>query len=103
MATFKVGQRVKYVSGILPHVPVGTEGTILGFSALGPVDVDFTPVIAAPLRGTTIAHVFSTSIVPLTDPKADAFIERVKSWKPEPAPVALPERETHARVTSEPK
>ncbi len=36
---------------------------------------------------------------PLEDPKADAFIETVKSWKPEPAPVALPEKAVIAQST----
>jgi hypothetical protein len=90
MATFKVGQRVKRIGGCIdasyPAAPVGLEGTVLTAArqALG-----CTP-------GTLILDVrfddgrewacVPHSLAPLTDPAADAFVERIKRMEREPAP-----------------
>lgn len=74
MATFKVGQRVKYVSGLLSHLPVGAEGTVFRCDGRGYI-VDFAPHKAiSNCFGPTHFEVKPTSIVPLTDPRADEFI-----------------------------
>jgi hypothetical protein len=77
MATFKVGQRCKYVSGLLsPKLPIGAEGTVAGFNSFG-----YTVNFDLYEDGW---EVYSTSIAPLTDPGADAFIERIKRLGREP-------------------
>lgn len=93
MATFRVGQRVKYVSGILPRHPIGSEGTVVAVPAIelqsgdGGVSVKFDSDHAP-----GYSHVRSSSVVPLTDPKADAFIESLKKLKPYEEPKVLKER-----------
>ena len=82
MATFKVGQRVRIV-----YSKWGLEGreTIIHRipSLRADSDCDFF------LDGERWAANFS-SLAPLTDPGADAFIERIKKLKPEPV-VPVPE------------
>jgi hypothetical protein len=82
---FKVGQRVKYVSGILsPEVPIGAEGTVIGAALLVKNDyaVDFDGI--PPPVGCGPWEVYASSIVPLTDPGADAFMERMRKLGREP-------------------
>ena len=91
MATFKVGQRVKYVSGLLENLPIGSEGYIESF------DEDMDCVCVFPTctcllgyRGRKgVARVYRTSIVPLTDPKADEFLERIRKMEREPLGTVL--------------
>ena len=83
MATFKVGQRVRVVgqaesSKHLWGSIVGVEAVI---HAAPYLDADCGIALAGDTR---IWRSDFAYLAPLTDPKADAFIERVKSWKPEP-------------------
>lgn len=99
MATFKVGQRVRVVTpGCCPEA-FRKEATILslpgshpnpGFRDCYGVNVDGLepPFFAALGRYWGAAYCFE----PLTDPKADAFIERIKKLKPYDEPVVT-ERE----------
>ena len=99
MATFKVGQRVKLVAidahlGWMPRPPAMGEG---GIVVPGGVSNNLTcRVLFDKARGSTTDGAFGCfahEIAPLTDPKADEFIERIKKLKPEPvlpAPEKLP-------------
>lgn len=99
MATFKVGDRVR----IKRHIPgriqpscvrfLGAEATIVGGHYW---QWDWELDLVDPSSGEHVGAM-SGALEPLADTKADAFIERVKSWKPEPAPVALPETEVNQR------
>lgn len=98
MATFKVGQRVRIVKG----GNTGAQGTILSplqrlrlehIRTLEVRDVDAHHVA---IDGVPIPHGYVQPwafppdfLSPLTDPKADAFMERIK--KLEPLPVREPE------------
>jgi hypothetical protein len=83
MAKFKAGDRVKKVApppdGI-NDVPMGATGVVIGPGVFSGdyYLVDFSPV------GLDNANMAAYQLAPLTDPKADAFIEQVKKWKPEP-------------------
>lgn len=86
MAVFKVGQRVKYVGDRLnPRLPTGAEGIVLcsmpGITRQLVYQVDF-PRHA--LNGGSDWIVFPESLAPLTDPQADAFVERMKKLGREP-------------------
>lgn len=100
MATFKVGQRVKLLvnkpsGGPWPvQVPAGAVGTVTSpLMFVKPVNVNgLAHVYAVQFDGVSSGfrdgH-FSCrphEIVPLTDPKADAFMERIKKLEREPAP-----------------
>lgn len=101
MATFKVGQRVRIIGlspdderypGLKPLL--GAEGVILRASnrIIGNWIVD-VPTVSFPAQTPqglppTQFSIASERLRPLTDPKADEFIERVKKWKPEPEIVA---------------
>jgi hypothetical protein len=85
MATFKVGQRVRYTSGHLEKVPLHAEGVVVAAGVGGGAefcDCDFPGAQADFNNVPGRARVHHTSIVPLTDPKADAFIESIKRLKP---------------------
>lgn len=103
MATFKVGQRVRVAN---PHpareAMRGLEGVVNRIGVHG-------YAWAATIHGADAAmaragHIFLSSsstdswafyegeLAPLTDPKADAFIEQIKRLKPEPESVPLPAR-----------
>ena len=87
MANFKIGDRVR----IKDHPNIlaqhrGAETTITGPSFSH-------PWIAGPCWPVA-CYAFGAAesvLVPLTDPKADEFIERVRKWKPEPEVVLTPE------------
>ena len=83
MATFKVGQRVKYVSGIL-RVPVGTEGTVRGpcWMFAGDYRVLFDGYPSSHQSATWGGN--GIFYCPLTDPAADAFLARMKKLGKEP-------------------
>ena len=93
MATFKVGQRVRVMrqtNAIRDGVLAGREGVIVLKGGHGSLtDRDWTVELPGTLnsRGTSVWCFNSDQLAPLTDPKADAFIEQVKRWKPEPEPV----------------
>ena len=85
MATFKVGRRVKRVAqgpGLLP-IPLGTTGTVIGDDGFMfgqhwtrvQWDIDLAP---------DYCSVFTDTLAPLTDPSADAFIDRLKKLGKEP-------------------
>jgi hypothetical protein len=111
MATFKVGQRVKVVSveGAITQADLealGKEGVIV---ALGPVrcggilssidreyNVRLEGVSVTPNYGFDACH-----LAPLTDPKADAFIERIKNLKPYEEPTRNPYQPLTPRELSE--
>ena len=94
MANYKPGQRVRIVQAlppvtsvyIGPHAPetVGHEGTLIErYQGPGPwhwnMHVDGF--------GWRVLSVQECEIAPLTDPKADEFIERIKNLKPLDEPV----------------
>ena len=86
MTTFKPGQRVKRIAQGVINVPIGSIGTVtdaVGYS--GDVGVKWDS-----WSGDTRCFMRHT-LAPLTDPGADAFIERIKKLKPEPV-VPLPEK-----------
>lgn len=96
MAAFNVGQRVRIVESPpaswlgewfmtqvlrLPEAPesIGCEGVIVGrYTGLASLWLHWEVAV-----GRDRLYCSSDGLRPLTDPKADAFIERVKSWKPE--------------------
>lgn len=98
MATFYVGQRVRLISHFgIPYrrpgvqtVPVGTEGVIVGGAYIHSVTRELVYSVDFAGHGFTRACC-PESLAPLTDPKADQFIEWVKKIKPEP--VAVPVRQ----------
>ncbi len=88
MATFKVGQRVK----IIGPLPLGqkhfedVETSITG----GPF-VSFDGEEAWHTAYSDADHkrgVLAANLAPLTDPKADEFIERIKKLEREPISIA---------------
>lgn len=88
MATFKVGQRVKKIAHDPERmhrmlVPVGASGVILAASSWHPDAwvVDF-PGCASTDPYWVNFHLMSFQIAPLTDPKADAFLESIRKMKP---------------------
>lgn len=107
MADFRVGQRVRILGNVRSkRTPAkhDQEGTILAVNVKPPSRSSFGPgdTIAAPWyeveidghpwgdgRGWKVCEVW---LRPLTDPKADEFIERIKKLAREPraAPVAEP-------------
>ena len=89
MATFKVGQRVRIVGATKhPHM-IGRQAIVTRGLEIDPLsqynresyEIE-VPGHPHPIHGRWNA--LPEHLAPLTDPKADAFIERVKSWKPEP-------------------
>jgi hypothetical protein len=89
MATFKVGQRVRVIAhyGDEPAPKggwIGREGIVIARRWRG---------IFSGWRwylnlGGFEWYFHDAELAPLTDPKADEFIEAVKKWKPEPEIVA---------------
>ena len=88
MATFRVNQRVKKIANIRredviqrpsrpKEIPIGSIGTIIDFNERGPVVLydDAAFHSDSPSGGWTVR---TYMIVPLTDPKADEFIESIK-------------------------
>ena len=71
MATFHVGQRVKRI-GEGMFIPLGSEGTIISpvYDGLCQWRVAFD--------GLHEWNCVQENLAPLTDPKADEFIERIK-------------------------
>jgi hypothetical protein len=88
MATFKVGQRVRILKWW--H----GEGTIMRRP-----DPDFWAVLSD-TKGREVGFL-DCELAPLTDPKADEFIERVKKWKPEPEIVAPKHVTTYSDLVNE--
>lgn len=99
MAAFKVGQRVRFVKTDNPALAdlVGREATIVSIPAWSSGDCSIT--IDGALGRTyggflpSFATLF-THIAPLTDPKADEFIERIKKLGNEPMPLSPADLET---------
>lgn len=89
MATFRVGQKVRIIAGIYPEI-IGDEVEILG-----PLE-QLAGWPAAHHRISTPPHAPHSSmwyaeprhLAPLTDPKADAFIESIKKLQPLKEPVS---------------
>ena len=92
MATFRVGDKVRKIAPPIDgvnHVPMGAEGVITGPGLPMSTGVTYYEASFGPrLTGMNMAEF---QLAPLTDPKADEFIERVKKWKPEPEVVLTPE------------
>lgn len=88
MATFKVGQRVRIIGArkgwerIIGRETVILEGPIDWFG-----DIGYKTGVSEELRvpGHHAAH-----LAPLTDPKADAFLERIRKLKPYDEPKVEP-------------
>lgn len=105
MTTFKVGQRVRIVRvgptcRPVVRALVGREGTIVAIPSNSyfavaecDVEIDGAPATSLGFDDKPFASRFD-NLAPLTDPKADAFIESVKKWKPEPV-VPLPAKVTN--------
>ncbi len=99
MATFKVGQGVKKVSHRIGGsggwgAPIGAEG-VIGSAPDDPENRGQWGVLWDGYQSTHDTHEYCVAaymIAPLTDPKADAFIESLKKMKPymEPSIVEYP-------------
>lgn len=92
MATFKVGQRVKRVSHPTTSandtpMPIGATGTVLR-----PVDAVGCVRVRADSDGLSWGCMAYT-LAPLTDPGADAFIERIKKLKVYDEPLVVKTKE----------
>lgn len=100
MATFKVGDRVRVIAlrpvTFRTRVRVGMQGRIVqagpvetwgGHMAEWAVDLDD---VWQELFGLD-----SWELAPLTDPKADEFIERIKKLKPYDEPTVRPRVPSH--------
>lgn len=99
MANFKVGQRVRVIEPRSIHY--GKEGSVMGFST-GPFfsNINGGAFMHGPFYRVRIDGYGELtrngrrlcfpphSLAPLTDPKADAFIESLKKLAREPQPVA---------------
>lgn len=82
MATFRVGQRVKRIreAALNGRIPIGCEGAVAAHDGGSWVDVHWDTHVG----GAGIGGSWSTPreyVAPLTDPKADEFIERIKKMK----------------------
>jgi hypothetical protein len=90
MATFKVGQRVKRIGGcaraFYPCAPAEVQGTILKAIESPHHDRELLWKVAFD-NGNSWCCV-SESLAPLTDPKAEQFIESLKKLAPLDEPVA---------------
>jgi hypothetical protein len=110
MANFKIGQRVRCVAESLrdavPNAvrpaPIGTEGVVISPLILDWRDgvwvyvVRFDGVDSGYRERAEWTGAYGCEpyeIAPLTDPGADAFIERIKKLAREPAPLTQPERD----------
>lgn len=87
MANFRVGQRVRVVAhqplGLGDSYHVGKEGFV---DSVDPAAKEYS--VAVLLDGQHAPLWFRCSeLRPLTDPKAEAFVERLKKLAREPAPV----------------
>lgn len=99
MATFRVGQRVRLVNVRYARNPdfhpcEGDEVTILGLPGVVP-DYPESYAITRPEHHPRTKDTYSAPpyrLAPLTDPRADEFIERIKKLGREP--VGLPQKET---------
>lgn len=89
MATFKVGQRVRIVRSRWAF-RVGAQATIIALhrstwrtdGRTGDAwDLDVDGVGRIGVHGHQIAY-FSDELAPLTDPKADAFLDSIRKLKP---------------------
>lgn len=88
MANFKVGQRVRKVRMNPPRlqvIPLGTEGVIV---AERDADGEYGVRWNCDMAGFGFLYASSWMLAPLTDPKADAFIESLKKLAREPQPAA---------------
>jgi hypothetical protein len=91
MATFKAGQKVKRVRDPLggadsaadTTMPIGATGTVLG-GAIGSM------IGVQPDSGAMEWYCDPASLEPLTDPGADAFLERIRKLKPYDEPKVEP-------------
>ncbi len=109
---FKPGQRVRIVDGggkswmewfVLDFImrwedvyAVGCEATVLGrWHGKGRRWLHWEVVVDDPRIGNLVCH--TDSLRPLTDPKADAFIEQIKKIAREPAPMLLENAQDSAR------
>ena len=97
MATFRVGQRVKRVGDPMPGDPVGyASNTCMPLGATGIVTRLSTETTWVRNDVTNKEWpCFHHTLAPLTDPKADAFIESIKQMKPYSEPTI---REFPAKV-----
>lgn len=84
MATFKVGDRVKFVrhAHYTNPIPLGTTGTVIERLRLTIDDEVSVLVDAAHDGGTRERYAKPWQLAPLTDPKADAFLEKMRKLKP---------------------
>lgn len=93
---FKVGQRVRKVAVSTwgeRLVPIGATGTIVGIDPDHDYDWRVEYDGYKPLRPWRTFYAYSWMLAPLTDPGADAFIERIKKLKPYDEPRVEPQRE----------
>jgi hypothetical protein len=84
MAMFKVGQRVKVVGHVLEPGNMdfrGLCGTVLGHES--DYNLGLTVVVELDGKRSFGGYCFAPEeLAPLTDPKADEFIESIKKLKP---------------------
>ena len=92
MANFKVGDKARIRGATYPdHLRLnGLAVEIVGPLTMSPQGYN-SYRIDIPGESMMIWWRQPQYLEPLTDPKADQFIARVKSWKPEPVPEKLPE------------
>lgn len=97
MSVYRVGQRVRYVGTLIPRL-AGAEGTVATVpypSYVRPGEFCYVcvfPGSGANFSGPDTAECYGSSLAPLSDPKADEFIERIKNMKPYQEPVVTKER-----------
>lgn len=85
MATFKIGQRVRIQAHARPERVRGMEGVIVANGTIYPWVVTLANTGGLPHSITGSTNDWSMSedeIAPLTDPGADAFMERIKNLQP---------------------
>jgi len=85
MATFTKGQRVKVRDNGTPWA--GREGVFVQYGGLRPIEILHGMDSAAIFNGEECAG-RACDLVPLTDPAADQFIERIKKLEREPLSIA---------------
>lgn len=93
MATFRKGQKVRVIGHVLEPGNMdfrGREGTVHGYER-GLIHRNL--LVRVELDHKSVYCFAECELAPLTDPKADAFLESVKSWKPEPVAPPLPVKE----------
>lgn len=101
---YKVGDRVKKIASNgegLVEIPLGTVGTIAGSGISRTWKILWDGFPDSQSREGKGWSAYSYQLAPLTDPKADAFLEGIRKWKPYEEPKHIEEFGTFTRETWE--